>query len=163
MKKCFFCWMLICFLAAGCGRLPLSSFTPAQTASLGFTLRTGEAAIEGTLQCNSFEDIRLRFTSPAALTYCTAVFSGETLQMDIAGVADTVETAELPTFAPALLLCETLRRALYERQDFTREADGNYLAVLPYGGRAVRCRFTPAGAILQIACEAEGITIDFYE
>ena len=160
MKKVCACALLLLLLAPGCGITPPTPFAPASLPETGFTLQTGETRIEGTLACDPAGEIRLRFSSPPALTYLTATYADEVFRLDVAGAADTVAARELPTFAPVLLLCETLRDALFTQREFKKDG-GAYVAALTYGGEKVACRFSPDGRIRRIDCEAKQITIDF--
>ena len=160
MKKiAFICVILLLF--AGCGRLP-AAFAPQRSFTLDFTLYHGDHTIEGSVICNAYEDIRLAFTHPQALSYLTLQIGTETWLADIAGATDTVEARDLPAAAPVRVLAETLRKTVFEQQTFVREAEG-FATETEIGGSPVTARFAPDGKISSIHCEPLGVRIDFSE
>ena len=160
MKKlAVICVILLLF--AGCGRLP-AAFAPQRSFTTDFTLFHGDYAIEGSVTCNSYEDIRLAFTHPQPLSYLTLQIGTETWLADIAGATDALEARDLPAAAPVRILAETLRKTVFEQQTFVRDAEG-FTTETEIGGNPVTARFAPDGKIRAIRCEPLGVRIDFTE
>ncbi len=151
MKKTALLFALLLLFAA-CGKATAAPFEPARYFTAAFSLENGDYIIEGEIRCCAYDDIRLSFTHPALLRFFTVRATAEGFFTDVAGVPDTVEARRVPTFAPINVLCEVLRRAVFEHNEWTRAADGGCETKIPIGGRTVTARFDADGYMTEIDC-----------
>ena len=151
MKKLALLFALLLLFAA-CGRPAPVRFEPERYFTAAFSLENGDYIIEGEIRCCAYDDIRLSFTHPALLRFFTVRAAPEGFFTDVAGVPDTVEARRMPTFAPINVLCEALRRAVFEHNEWTRAADGGCETKIPIGGRTVTARFDADGYMTGIDC-----------
>ena len=161
MKKiCAVCVMVL--LLAGCGGGRPAAFMPQRYFSAPFTLAHGDYIIRGRIVCKSYEDIRLTFTYPEALTYLTLRAASDGFAADIAGLTDEIPADTLPGGAPVRLLTDAVRDTVFTQHTFT--ADGTYYVTeSDVCGSTAVCRFGTDGSIYKITCDAMNAEITFSE
>ena len=162
MKKRFMALsaLLALCLLAGCAR-SVPEAQPQRYFTAGFTLRRGEAVIEGTVAVLAYDDLRLTFTRPQILSYLTLRRTAEGFEADIAGAGDEIAHRTLPTAAPVNVLCDTLREVLYGHPEWSADGDGTLTARTFLGDAEVLTLLDAEGYPARIACEQKEIYIDF--
>ena len=148
-------------LLAACGARGKNDFTPVRYFTAAFTLTRGDYEIRGALTCNSYEDIRLTFTSPPGLKYFKVQITSQGYITETDGVPDEIAAEELPTLSPLAVLGETLRKTVFAPCDFTKNEDGGFTAVTETGGQTAETRFSPDGKILSVTCAAAELRVTF--
>jgi hypothetical protein len=150
----------LCLLLCACARPAPGGFSPRRYFTAPFLLTHGDYEIEGTVKCNSFEDLAFTFTHPAALSFITVRASSAGLQVDAAGAEDLIPAGDLPASAPIGLLAEALRQTLFTQTAFTADETG-YTSETAAAGLRVICAFTPDGAVRSVQCPAADLKIEF--
>ena len=160
MKKTGALLLLFILLFAACARAPEDTFAPVRDFAAAFRLDGGEIPIAGTLRVYAYDDMRMTFTSPEALTPCTLVLTPDGCKMDVGGMSDETAAWELPEDAPVLLIGEALRAAIFTKQSFTQDKNGDYAVRLSLSGGGAAVTFSPDGLLREIRTDA-GLTVCF--
>ncbi len=161
MKKLFAVFAAV-LLLAGCDGGRTAAFVPQRYFTAPFTLAHGDYIIKGQIVCNSYEDIRLTFTYPEALTHLTLQVSSDGFAADIAGLEDEIPAGMLPGGAPVRLLTDAVRDTVFTQHTFT--SDGTYyITETDVCGSAALCRFGADGYLCTITCEEMNAEITFSE
>jgi len=142
--------IFLLLLFAACGRPAPVLREPVRYFTADLLLENGDYIIEGALVCSAYDDIRLSFTHPALLRFFTVRATSEGFYTEVAGVPDSIEARRVPTFAPINVLCEALRRAVFENNERVPAEDGGCTAEISIGGRTATAKFNADGYITEI-------------
>ena len=156
-------FLVLCgvFLCAACGvQAQRDDFLPDRDFTRSFTLTKGDFTCGGTVVCRAYNDIRVEFSYPEGLSYFNVRVTAEDLQAQVGDVSDALLLEELPEDSALKLFVNALRTFVFTSVDYT-EKDGEVTCTATLAQLTLQGTFSPEGELRRIACEENGLTVEF--
>lgn len=142
----------------GCKNALPGKFEPLQIYSASAQAKKGDFSFECRVDCNSYEDTRIEFTSPESLSGLALALSSDGISVSAYGLSDKFPADFIGESSPAYILLHALRDGLYSARTFTA-GDGAYTADVKIGDSTVRISYNEYGEITRIDDFQTGFTV----
>ncbi len=147
------------FAFFGCKNALPGKFEPLQIYSASAQAKKGDFSFECRVDCNSYEDTRIEFTSPESLSGLALALSSDGISVSAYGLADKFPADFIGESSPAYILLHALRDGLYSARTFTAAGDGAYTTDVKIGDSTVRISYNEYGEITRIDDFQTGFTV----
>ncbi|MBQ7688935.1 MAG: hypothetical protein IJT27_06930 [Clostridia bacterium] len=138
-----------------------NDFYPERAFQRAFTLTKDDFSCKGTVTCSAYDDLTVAFSYPEGLSYFNVRVSAEQMSAEVGDMSDALLLEELPEDSPIKLMVNAIRTFVFTNVGFTRCEDGAYACAAELAGLRVDGFFTADGALRSVACEENGLYIEF--
>lgn len=138
-----------------------ADFSPERAFCVHMSATINEKAFEADITCETYENIKITFTSPEQLTDFSVTLNSDTYTVDVLGVPDTLSKDEISSASPLNVLISALKTAVFTNHSGYDKTENGYEANIEADGIPVRVFFSSDGYITALWADSIGFSALF--